>query len=540
MPDNDIGLIMCPMWDASSPQLGIPLLKAHLNSVGYSAFAFDLAIRLFNASSGVSRQALQDGDGSLLTKPAFIHQLYDEHAEVVDRCLEELLDSGAKAFGFSLYCSNLPAALTFAQRLKLRDPSRRIIVGGPECARLKEGYFRPFGMERWFDIADAVVPGEGEMALADLLERVRAGRFRAAPGAFVKQDGKFTWGGPGREVRDLDSLPFADFSDYRLADYTHPERLVTYMSRGCTRRCAFCDVQFYWGNYRSRTGRRVFDDISYQLRAHPGVRSFWFCDSVINADMKELGAFCDHMLAARSQGAPVAKWRAHAIVRPEMTKEFIGKMAAAGCEELHLGVESGSQKVLNLMRKGHDVRVAEDVLRNLHESGIPATLLLMVGFPGETEEDFQETLGFLRRAGRYAARISPSESLTYVGIGTDLHENAGRRYGIDTTSPLHSDFWRTKDGKNTFPERLLRLERLCAEARRLGLKLTDRAESTSINAGRMRAEYEEYLRVRRAERPRSLGQKILAAIRDPAGASRHYYERGKRFLRGRDERGNLI
>ena len=175
MPDNDIGLIMCPMWDASSPQLGIPLLKAHLNSVGYSAFAFDLAIRLFNASSGVSRQALQDGDGSLLTKPAFIHQLYDEHAEVVDRCLEELLDSGAKAFGFSLYCSNLPAALTFAQRLKLRDPSRRIIVGGPECARLKEGYFRPFGMERWFDIADAVVPGEGEMALADLLERVRAG-----------------------------------------------------------------------------------------------------------------------------------------------------------------------------------------------------------------------------------------------------------------------------------------------------------------------------------------------------------------------------
>ena len=491
MAAKDIGLIMCPIWDTRSPQLGLPLLKAYLNARGHGAFAFDFAIRLFNRVDEPLRRSLSAIDPALLNNPESVRKMFSDYEDVVDKSVEECLDSGAQVFGFSLYNCNWLSVLEFARRIKAKDPSRVIAYGGPECVRYKAGFGLDPRERALLDVADVLVPGEGEIALDQFLRRFRDGPIAPSPGAFVKVNGGFVWGGDGEPVAQLDSLPLSDFSDYDLSDYEMPNQLATYMTRGCIRHCTFCDVEYYWGKYRSRSGRRVLEDISYQMKRHPGVSHFWFCDSIVNADVKELERFCDLAIEAKSAGSPSFSWDAYAIIRADMTKGLCDKMSQTGCHILHIGIESGSQQVLSAMKKGYHVRTAEKVLGDMHAAGIKTNLLLMVGYPTETEEDFQQTIDFLRRAAPYIYSISPSEAFTYIGVGTQLHERASDLYNVDPQS-MHSDYWRTLDGKNNYPERLRRFEVLCRAAIGMGIRIGQTLQNVEKNKKSLLAEYERH------------------------------------------------
>jgi radical SAM superfamily enzyme YgiQ (UPF0313 family) len=81
-------------------------------------------------------------------------------------------------------------------------------------------------------------------------------------------------------------------------------------------------------------------------------------------------------------------------------------MGAAGCTDLWIGVENGSQRVIDAMKKGFSIPVAEANIRNYREAGIHTEIYLMAGFPTKTAEDFEETLGFLRRNASAISIIS--------------------------------------------------------------------------------------------------------------------------------------
>lgn len=127
-------------------------------------------------------------------------------------------------------------------------------------------------------------------------------------------------------------------------------------------------------------------------------------------------------------------------------------------------MESGSQKVIDLMRKGFRVEEAQRVIRDTHNEGID---VVMFGFPGETDEDFEKTLNFVSQNKKYISTVNPSLAYTAIGMGTYLYEHP-QEYDIDLTAG--HILWRSKDGNNTYEKREERYKNSCKLVLSLGIK----------------------------------------------------------------------
>jgi radical SAM superfamily enzyme YgiQ (UPF0313 family) len=136
---------------------------------------------------------------------------------------------------------------------------------------------------------------------------------------------------------------------------------------------------------------------------------------------------------------------------------------------LAYGIESGSQKILDLMKKNFKIKDAQRVLQDTYEAGIYATANFMFGFPGETEEDFNCTLDFLHNNKAFISTLNPSLACTAIGVGTYLYEHA-EEYGVDLNKG-HL-FWSSYDGGNTYEKRKARYLTFCKLASSLGIKLS--------------------------------------------------------------------
>jgi radical SAM superfamily enzyme YgiQ (UPF0313 family) len=205
----------------------------------------------------------------------------------------------------------------------------------------------------------------------------------------------------GVEVRDLDLLPFPDWSMIDYTFYSHPtyarvktaksSSLDIMMGRGCTKRCSFCaysatsSVRYYSADYLIR-------QIKYMINQF-GIREFYFIDSSIGNNPKLLRAFCDKILETRLNES--IKW--YGNIRVDQVDENLLKlMWDAGCRYLFYGFESGSQRILDLMNKKVKVEDNYRVAELHNKLKFPYNASMIFGYPGEREEEIQESMKFLR------------------------------------------------------------------------------------------------------------------------------------------------
>ncbi|MDD4894252.1 MAG: radical SAM protein, partial [Candidatus Omnitrophica bacterium] len=145
------------------------------------------------------------------------------------------------------------------------------------------------------------------------------------------------------------------------------------------------------------------------------------------------------------------------------------KMKESGCKHLIYGIESGSQRVLSLMRKRFTISDADAVIKATHEAGIVVTANFMFGFPGETEKDFTETLDFIKRNAKYLDRVYPSRTFCALEEFSYLHGHL-EEFGVKPNPPNHL-YWESQDNTNTYPERLRRCKEFCKLASSLGIEV---------------------------------------------------------------------
>jgi len=483
-------LVLCPGWYPYAPALGPALLKSFLLANGYEAETVDLGP--YFAQNLGPEQPPYFIDGGLLTDPLWVDALLLRMPACVDEAARRILAGKPDVVGFTVYHTTWLLSVRIAERIKQLDPRVAIVLGGPEGIRYSIDPERLSYHKEELRCVDALVPGEGELPLLGLLSGWKDGAFQPCAGAFVRIDQRFVWSGDSPQIQDLDSLPFPDFGRYDFGDYFNTKHLVTYFSRGCHKKCVYCDVEVYWKSWRNRSGLRVADEMEHLLSRHPGVKEFLFCDSIVNADIPALLSFCRIIQERQRAGRmPSVSWRGYAVAREEMTLAACQELKAAGCSWLWLGIESGSQRVLNAMKKGCRVSTAENVLRHCRLAGIETMALMMIGFPTETAEDFEETLSFLRRNAPYISELSPSDSFTYIDTGTRLKAGAFDVYGMAKDS-FHSEFWQTQDGQNTYPERIRRFEAMCRCAREEGIHMAFTHEIVQAKKERQLANYDQF------------------------------------------------
>lgn len=453
-----IALIQCPAWGMQYPPLAVALLSAYLRRKGKEVCVFDLNSEIFHALPEEKRSLWQITNEHFWENNDFMAQFADEYSDYLGVFVDKIIAAEADIIGFSVFNSSQELSLIIAQKIKDRDPRKAIIFGGPQAAPHMQG-----SRIIKHDAVDAVVTGEGEITLNEMADLFfERGELQACRGAWVKKSDAIIYA-PEREfIRDLDIIPDADFTDYALERFDCKGVLPLYFSRGCINRCVFCNDNLFWRGFRSRSGRRVHEEIRHQVKRHGIAYHFDFVDSLLNGNIKELSCLADLLI----REGPKITWSGQAMVRSAMTPELLKRMKASGCVTISYGIESGSQKVLELMHKGFSIQEAEDVLRGTHEAGINVNANFMFGFPGESEEDFTATLEFITRNKESISTLNPSLAYTAIGAGTYLYEHA-KEYKVDMRRG-HL-FWESEDGSNTYETRQGRYNAFCRHASSLGM-----------------------------------------------------------------------
>jgi len=289
--------------------------------------------------------------------------------------------------GFSPTTLEYPQAAAYARWIRQHRPDVLTVIGGPHASALPQ-------CPGWPCVSNAWVVGPGEPVIEDLVQDAAAGHPA------------FLYG--RRPLKSLDDLPFParDLIPGRHGEGVFAfenglsENVIT--SRGCGFRCAFCASSHLWGGkamYRSAAS--VLEEVGQIVDS--GCRQIRFVDDNFTVGRKRLKALCDGM---ESLGL---EW--HACARADtLTPRTCELLARGGCRELSVGVESGDQRVLDLLGKRTTVKTLERGCNQAEDAGIRVRVLLMAGVPGEskdTPELTRDLLGRMRFSSVAVARFLP-------------------------------------------------------------------------------------------------------------------------------------
>ncbi|MCB4792615.1 MAG: B12-binding domain-containing radical SAM protein [Elusimicrobia bacterium] len=459
-----VTLIITPATELNIPSIALCSLAGKLKDEGHTVKVFDLNKYLYNAAPDTAKKEW----GEIFIDDIKTAEFINSNKQLIDSTLDLILKDQPEVFCFSIFFSTALMSLKFAQYIKGFNREKTIVFGGPHCH--PEWWGKKLIKN---ENVDAVVIGEGEETLSELLRHLENNKvIDNCPGALLKKDGQIFDFGFRKQIKEINKLPFLDYTWFNPSDYT---ALPLPLSRGCVNLCTFCSVNGMWGKYRTMTGNRVFEELKYHMESLPERTEFYFCAPLINGNLRELEKLCDLIIeSVNNESMKKPSWSGAATFRHQMNGGLLKKMHEAGCSNLTFGLESGSQKIIDKMRKGFRVKDAVRIIKEAKEAGIKTSVNIMFGFPTETAEDFNETLVFLDQTKDYLNYICPSEGLCYFNplsyVFYHLDEFSIERDSFDEL------FWESEDKKNTFPERFRRFNEFAEFTKTLNVEVQPSCE----------------------------------------------------------------
>jgi anaerobic magnesium-protoporphyrin IX monomethyl ester cyclase len=304
----------------------------------------------------------------------------------------------------------------------IKDVSRaRVIMVGPHVSALPKET-----LERAQGSIDVACIGEYDYTVLDVVEQFD--NLSAVAGIAYYQDGLVKQTAPRALIQKLDDLPFPAWHHLDLMKYFDGGKLYPYIDiisgRGCPNRCIFClwPQVMHGTQYRLRSPKNVVDEIEHDIKLCPAVArtgEFFFEDDTFTVDKERAMSICDEIL---SRGLRITFSVNARVDTADM--ELFKAMKKAGCRELLVGFESGSQQQLDVMHKNLSVVRAQDFMRCAKESGLDVHGCFVIGLPGETEATAQQTLRYALNLGLTTAQFSGAVPFP----GTDFY-NMCRQQG---------------------------------------------------------------------------------------------------------------
>ena len=325
--------------------------------------------------------------------------------------------------GFTSTSLGWPAVRIAAQVFRDHFPAVPLVIGGPQVTAFPEATLE-------HSVFDLGVLGDGEYTLARILGRIASGEgLQGLPGTVWREgderrvDHAVPW------CRDIDSLPMPALEllpvdRYESVVMAHPYVAVL-GSRGCPYRCAYCSQVYTGDKFRTHSPTRILDEIERAVRDF-GAKEIVLFDETFGAKRKEAFEFCEQMV---SRGLEV-RWNARTRI-DLLDRELLEAMQRAGCYMLHLGIESGTQRILDEMKKRINLDQIERVVQEARSLGYWLHGYFMLGYPGETVEEMRRTMAFSRSLPLDWA----SYTITVPNPRTPLQEQAEQKGLID------ADFW---------------------------------------------------------------------------------------------------
>jgi anaerobic magnesium-protoporphyrin IX monomethyl ester cyclase len=296
--------------------------------------------------------------------------------------------------------------------------------------------------------ADAVVLGEGEMAMLDVANFWREGSGELADirGLVVAGSDHVRLTKPRRAQQELDDLPhpawdMLDIESYRSAwSEAHGEfswNIVT--SRGCPYSCNWCAKPTFGRRYSVRSPEDVALEM-LRLKREISPDHLWFTDDILGLDVDWICAFADEV---ERNGARIPFTMQSRVNL--MNERSVSALAKAGAREVWLGIESGSQKILDAMDKGTTVAAGRSATRLLRAQGVKACWFIQLGYPSESWDDLILTRDLIRDARPDEIGVSVAYPLPGTLFYDRVRAQLGRQRNWKDTGDLAMLFQGTFD-----------------------------------------------------------------------------------------------
>lgn len=333
---------------------------------------------------------------SKLYKPLF-HQ-FISYENITKKILEEyvnkLLNYESKSYGFSVTIGNAISSIYTAKRIKEERPDSIIIFGGPETYL---SYRATLFLQLPF-IDLIIYHSEGEIPLYQILSELKDNmNIHNSPGiGFLhNKEVKFT-NTPNK--LDINKLPIPRYELLEDLNFKEIKSLDILTTKGCTNRCFFCNEDSVWGNFRRKNPQNIVKEIEYYIKNY-GIYNFELVDNAFN-----LSEGIEKAVELLYNSDIKINWGGNCELSHINEKQMLN-YSKKGLNHCLFGLESASPKILNYMRKKVYLNKFSKMLRLLSSINIKNFLYLMLGFPNETEDDFQKTIYFLRENAEFIENI---------------------------------------------------------------------------------------------------------------------------------------
>jgi anaerobic magnesium-protoporphyrin IX monomethyl ester cyclase len=313
--------------------------------------------------------------------------LYDNPKEILIRKLNELRPD---VIGLTATTAIVHKIIDIAKVAKEILPHVTIVAGGPHSTAVPEDLLKNSGI-------DIVVLGEGDKIFQSIVE---SENMKDIPNIYYKDNGKIVHSNILNEsINDLDLLQFPAYFLYDIHKYIMPKIFarkspIAFMetSRGCYSHCVYCNKNIHGYKLRQKSPERVVDEMEYILNL--GFKEIQIIDDVFTADMKRAYTICEEIL---KRGLKFPWYPRGGIRVDRVSMELFSIMKKAGCYRIPFGIESGSQRVIDVIKKRITLEQAENAVRFSKEAGFEVECYFMIGLPTETEDDILKSIDFAKK-----------------------------------------------------------------------------------------------------------------------------------------------
>jgi len=425
--NKDIVILSVPRIAPVRPSAGVAMIKTLCNSVNKSNIIIDINKIFFTEFTNQFTQEAKAIDEYFVQYnkelSVDVKTIYNNW---IKQCIQDVLAYSPRLIAISVFSWQSQKFVTdFLLQLRKKFTGE-IIIGG-------QGLVNSQNMSsHWTKNTDYAE----DLLNKKMIDYYMKGEVEKTFPRFLKGERKL----PGLNnnqhsiLENIDDAPYMDFSDFSVDNYQNGYDtgvLPIESSRGCVRSCSFCEMSSEHGKHRSKDGDKLAKEIIYYYES-TGCRNFYFHDDLINGNLKDFKKFINQILDYYKENNLNDRHftlSGYWIVRSEkqFNEQDFEKFYRAGGNTLVTGVETGSDRLRKVMKKGFTNKDLEFTLKCINQFKMKFYFMLIAGLPGETEEDFNETIALLSKLQKYVATgniigINLGTTAT-IEPGTDIFKN---------------------------------------------------------------------------------------------------------------------
>ena len=392
-------ILLCslPKYDLVAPPAAIGILKGVAEDHGLKTAVLDFNLSLYKTLSETEWQELDNW--CIFIKHNINKELQEKILKLWDKQVQTNIPESCEYLLISVfsYWSLYIARLIIEHEGKKLKPYKLIVGGNGVSSQFPDTkkYFKEWNDEVKY--IEHLILGEGETPLSKIFG-----------------NGKTKYNDD-----NLDSYPFPSYNSFNLNDYQEKKVYIT-GSRGCVRRCTFCDIENIWPKFRYRSAESLVEEIKKHYYEN-GVTRFDFTDSLINGSVSNFYKF-NALLAeekAKNNDLTDIGYLGQFICRPahQMPSTHYEAMYYAGCRQITVGIESFSNSVREHMKKRFSDKDIEYHLTQSAYWHIPNIFLMISGYPTETIEDHEKNIEALKKYQKFVKM----GIIEFIRWGTTMH-----------------------------------------------------------------------------------------------------------------------